>query len=206
MQINLPTRPAPACHAQSEQGDRILEAIERLEQRMKASEANAMARLINSHVWLMDEPIEPLCSVLTGELIPDFPRSVKEIEDLDMEQVDAILDHLQVYNDGDLEDGKKKIQACCGVISECGHREDFGNDWNNYGGGVEEDGGEPLGWDQPWEPRGWFYGENDKKYYEWDKGEGTEWNNGEETEWNKVEGAGWRYGDGIEESPGAVGW
>ncbi|KAK4106276.1 hypothetical protein N658DRAFT_519863 [Parathielavia hyrcaniae] len=77
-----------------------------------------MARVINSNIWFPDDCIEPPCSVLTGEPIPSFPRSVGEIENLDMEQVDTILDHLEVPKEGGLEDRRRKIKAICGVVAE----------------------------------------------------------------------------------------
>lgn len=89
---NMPTAPSKAASvagsvAASESPAAIakddpVKAIEKLETRTKAINANNVARVANSHLTSNDAKLHPLVSLRTGNTLDKFPQTSKDIAKL----------------------------------------------------------------------------------------------------------------------------
>ncbi len=68
--------------AGSTKGDDASKALEKLEIKTKAVNANNVARVANSQLTSNDEKLHPLVSLKTGKAIEKFPGTSKDIEKL----------------------------------------------------------------------------------------------------------------------------
>jgi len=65
--------------------DDPVKAIEKLETRTKAVNANNVARVANSHLTSSDAKLSPLVSLRTGNVLDKFPQTSKDIAKLTCE-------------------------------------------------------------------------------------------------------------------------
>ncbi|KAK5109958.1 hypothetical protein LTR85_001803 [Meristemomyces frigidus] len=92
-----------------QQGNTILDALRQIQQEMRhwreemrdmrsenqTMHHNHQARLENSHIFRTPtEPLTPLRSLQTHDLILDFPLDVAAINQLQLAQINPLLDHL----------------------------------------------------------------------------------------------------------------
>ncbi|SPN99600.1 uncharacterized protein DNG_02452 [Cephalotrichum gorgonifer] len=87
---------------------------------MRARDQNAAARMYNSVVvTLPDTPMEPLCSLRTGEEIPNFPRAIRDVNALNQQSMDIIFDHLLRPVPGQhvhITQKRQMVRVLCGLI------------------------------------------------------------------------------------------
>ncbi|KAI7162632.1 hypothetical protein KC349_g1921 [Hortaea werneckii] len=87
--------------------DDTVKAIEKLETRIKAVNANSIARVANSQMTDPEEKLHPLLSLKTGKPIEKFPPSPASISKLGLTQIDTLLNTLEADRSGN-EDAKRE--------------------------------------------------------------------------------------------------
>ncbi|KAK6440823.1 hypothetical protein LTR95_002950 [Oleoguttula sp. CCFEE 5521] len=75
-------------------------AIEKLETRTKAVNANNIARVANSQLTSSDEKLLPLVSLKTGKPLENFPTTSKGLEKLNLVHIDQFLTALEAERSG----------------------------------------------------------------------------------------------------------
>lgn len=70
--------------------DDPVKAIEKLETRTKAINANNVARVANSHLTSSDAKLHPLVSLRTGNTLDKFPQTSKDIAKLTCKHCDLV--------------------------------------------------------------------------------------------------------------------
>ncbi|GAB7328946.1 hypothetical protein MBLNU13_g00817t1 [Cladosporium sp. NU13] len=122
---NLPTAPSKASSvagsaAPSESPAAIakddpVKAIEKLETRTKAINANNVARVANSHLTSNDAKLHPLVSLRTGNTLDKFPQTSKDIAKLTLIQVDNMLLGLEADRAGNEAAKREKLRLQIGL-------------------------------------------------------------------------------------------
>ncbi|KAI7221974.1 hypothetical protein KC333_g1390 [Hortaea werneckii] len=87
--------------------DDTVKAIEKLETRIKAVNANSIARVANSQMTDPEEKLHPLLSLKTGKPIEKFPPTPASISKLGLTQIDTLLNTLEADRSGN-EDAKRE--------------------------------------------------------------------------------------------------
>ncbi|KAI7285416.1 hypothetical protein KC345_g1739 [Hortaea werneckii] len=87
--------------------DDTVKAIEKLETRIKAVNANSIARVANSQMTDPEEKLHPLLSLKTGKPIEKFPPTPASISKLGLTQIDTLLNTLDADRSGN-EDAKRE--------------------------------------------------------------------------------------------------
>ncbi|KAG7285455.1 hypothetical protein NEMBOFW57_010083 [Staphylotrichum longicolle] len=82
---------------------------------------NAALRNRNYDAAIMqaDRVFYPLRSLITGEVIPGFPQTIRAISLLDEDMANLILVHLGAQIRGTLEEKRDIICGCCGLLPTC---------------------------------------------------------------------------------------
>ncbi|KAL2753474.1 hypothetical protein ACRALDRAFT_2049086 [Sodiomyces alcalophilus JCM 7366] len=94
------------------------ESLLRLERRSRAESVNMMARLMNgSLVKQADDPLQGLCSPLTGEPIPLFPATLGDLNRMDSAHLSQILSSLDQSPAGSVREKRQRLRTLCGVVS-----------------------------------------------------------------------------------------
>ncbi|KAM0707934.1 hypothetical protein Q7P35_004583 [Cladosporium inversicolor] len=122
---NMPTAPSKASSvvgsvAASESPAAIakddpVKAIEKLETRTKAINANNVARVANSHLTSNDAKLHPLVSLRTGNTLDKFPQTSKDIAKLTLLQVDNMLLGLDADRAGNEAAKREKLRLQIGL-------------------------------------------------------------------------------------------
>ncbi|KAK3360801.1 hypothetical protein B0T24DRAFT_643565 [Lasiosphaeria ovina] len=87
-----------------------------IEARIVASDRNGVARLQNSFLIATgDARLEALCSVLTGNPIPNFPARVADIEYMSATRAGIILREIGAPTHGGIHAKRARIRAFCGL-------------------------------------------------------------------------------------------
>ncbi|KAI6858232.1 hypothetical protein KC343_g15971 [Hortaea werneckii] len=87
--------------------DDTVKAIEKLETRIKAVNANSIARVANSQRTDPEEKLHPFLSLKTGKPIEKFPPTPASISKLGLTQIDTLLNALDADRSGN-EDAKRE--------------------------------------------------------------------------------------------------
>ncbi|KAI7199031.1 hypothetical protein KC343_g10192 [Hortaea werneckii] len=88
-------------------GDDTVKTIEKLETRIKAVNANSIARVANSQMTDPEEKLHPLLSLKTGKPIEKFPPTPASISKLGLTHIDTLLNALDADRSGN-EDAKRE--------------------------------------------------------------------------------------------------
>ncbi|KAK1018462.1 hypothetical protein LTR54_001348 [Friedmanniomyces endolithicus] len=104
----------PAAPESAAQNDST-KAIEKLEIKTKAVNANNIARVANSQLTANDEKLLPLVSLKTGKPMEKFPATSKDIEKLGLTYVDAILNGLEADRAGNEAVKKERLRLQIGL-------------------------------------------------------------------------------------------
>ncbi|KAK5113454.1 hypothetical protein LTR85_010882 [Meristemomyces frigidus] len=95
--------------------DDVSKAIEKLEIRVKAVNANNIARVANSKLTTSDEKLYPLLSLKTGKPIDKFPLTSAGIPKLSLPTVDAMLNSLDADRTGGEEAKRERLRVQIGL-------------------------------------------------------------------------------------------
>ncbi|KAI1736928.1 hypothetical protein F4680DRAFT_451538 [Xylaria scruposa] len=99
----------------------INQNIERLNNRMdklETQEANTAARLWNGRPSGMNNILQPLRSPITHQIIPNFPRTRRELDTLSEDRVDEILRLMEQPCQGSLVDKRADLKILCGIVGK----------------------------------------------------------------------------------------
>ncbi|KAG6194843.1 hypothetical protein E4U50_000513 [Claviceps purpurea] len=86
-----------------------------IRRRLEIFNLNTVARQKNN-VLGEAQPLVPLYSLVTGQLIPDFPETLLAIDALPAPQVNAILVELEEGIETRVTVGRKKLERAVGVV------------------------------------------------------------------------------------------
>ncbi|KAK3075116.1 hypothetical protein LTR53_013736 [Teratosphaeriaceae sp. CCFEE 6253] len=103
---------APAAEAVP---DETAKALEKLEVKTKAVNANNIARVANSQLTANDEKLLPLLSLKTGKPLEKFPGTSKEIEKLGLTVIDAMLNSLDAERTGNEAAKRERLRVQIGL-------------------------------------------------------------------------------------------
>ncbi|TKA78724.1 hypothetical protein B0A55_04530 [Friedmanniomyces simplex] len=106
---------APPESAAAVAQDDTVKAVEKLEVKTKAVNANNIARVANSQLTSNDEKLLPLMSLKTGKPIDKFPATSKDIEKLGLTPVDAMLNALEADRTGNEAAKKERLRVQIGL-------------------------------------------------------------------------------------------
>jgi len=95
--------------------DDPVKAIEKLETKTKAVNANNVARVANSHLTSNDAKLHPLVSLRTGNTLDKFPQTSKDIAKLTLIQVDNMLLGLEADRSGNEAAKREKLRLQIGL-------------------------------------------------------------------------------------------
>ncbi|KAK5991793.1 hypothetical protein PT974_07827 [Cladobotryum mycophilum] len=102
--------------------DVMTQQLARVESKIEAGNRMTSIRDLNHRVARQnsvksedDSIISPLYSVLSGELIQNFPRLIKDIDRLTVHEANRILQELQVTANGNIGAKRQLILLCCGI-------------------------------------------------------------------------------------------
>ncbi|KAK3622672.1 hypothetical protein LTR56_022051 [Elasticomyces elasticus] len=109
------TKAPPKAEEDKPSPEEALKAVEKLETKTKAVNANNIARVANSQISANDEKLLPLMSLKTGKPIEKFPATSKDIEKLSVTTVDAILNALDADRAGAEPVKKEKLRVQIGL-------------------------------------------------------------------------------------------
>ncbi|KAK5747091.1 hypothetical protein LTR17_000223 [Elasticomyces elasticus] len=109
------TKAPPKAEEDKPSPEEALKAVEKLETKTKAVNANNIARVANSQLTASDEKLLPLMSLKTGKPIEKFPATSKDIEKLSVTTVDAILNALDADRAGAEPIKKEKLRVQIGL-------------------------------------------------------------------------------------------
>ncbi|KAK3051034.1 hypothetical protein LTR09_007783 [Extremus antarcticus] len=101
--------------AGSTKGDDASKALEKLEIKTKAVNANNVARVANSQLTSNDEKLHPLVSLKTGKAIEKFPGTSKDIEKLTLTLIDTILNNLEADRTGSEAMKRERLRVQIGL-------------------------------------------------------------------------------------------
>ncbi|KJZ77337.1 hypothetical protein HIM_03061 [Hirsutella minnesotensis 3608] len=93
------------------------ERIDALDQRVVASNKNLVARIQNSVVNHRAVDLAPLCNAVTGQHIEGFPRTLGDLESLNIRQVDALLQELDEPVQGTADDRRRRLKHTIGLTT-----------------------------------------------------------------------------------------
>ncbi|TDL25290.1 hypothetical protein BD410DRAFT_785198 [Rickenella mellea] len=105
-------------------GNAILEALNatnqkidniNIEARMKASDANKIARMCNMTCHSATSELTPLVNVLTGNEIPNFPATISDVNNLNLQQANDLLTALGQPVEGAIEAKRRRIFTAIGA-------------------------------------------------------------------------------------------
>ncbi|KAK5166452.1 uncharacterized protein LTR77_007995 [Saxophila tyrrhenica] len=114
-QTGQATKSAAPSAAGSVAGDDASKALEKLETKTKAVNANNVARVANSHLTSNEEKLQPLLSLKTGKAIEKFPGTSKDIDKLSLTMVDSILNNLEADRTGSEATKREKLRIQIGL-------------------------------------------------------------------------------------------
>ncbi|RMY78739.1 hypothetical protein D0863_00507 [Hortaea werneckii] len=95
--------------------DDTVKAIEKLETRIKAVNANSIARVANSQITDPEEKLHPLLSLKTGKPIEKFPPTPASISKLGLTQIDTLLNTLDADRSGNEEAKRERLRLQVGL-------------------------------------------------------------------------------------------
>ncbi|KAI6826021.1 hypothetical protein KC332_g4910 [Hortaea werneckii] len=95
--------------------DDTVKAIEKLETRIKAVNANSIARVANSQMTDPEEKLHPLLSLKTGKPIEKFPPTPASISKLGLTQIDSLLNTLDADRSGNEEAKRERLRLQVGL-------------------------------------------------------------------------------------------
>ncbi|EME43630.1 hypothetical protein DOTSEDRAFT_72858 [Dothistroma septosporum NZE10] len=90
-------------------------AIEKLETRLKAVNANNVARVANSKVTSGDGKLLPLVSLKTGKTLDKFPETGKEVGKLTLTQMNDFLTQLDAEKTGSEATRRERVRLHIGL-------------------------------------------------------------------------------------------
>ncbi|KAM0723548.1 hypothetical protein Q7P37_000535 [Cladosporium fusiforme] len=90
-------------------------AIEKLETRTKAVNANNVARVANSQLTSSDEKLHPLVSLKTNKTLDRFPETSKDLAKLTLINVDNMLSALEADRTGNEASKREKLRVQIGL-------------------------------------------------------------------------------------------
>ncbi|KAM4060300.1 hypothetical protein HRG_002113 [Hirsutella rhossiliensis] len=91
--------------------------VDGLDRKVTVSNRNAVVRARNGTVVRGDMDLVPLHSVLTGEVIDDFPDNVDQLERLHARDVDQLLRHLGEPVTGSAAEKKRNLKFATGLVT-----------------------------------------------------------------------------------------
>ncbi|RMX83891.1 hypothetical protein D0869_04976 [Hortaea werneckii] len=95
--------------------DDTVKAIEKLETRIKAVNANSIARVANSQITDPEEKLHPVLSLKTGKPIEKFPPTPASISKLGLTQIDTLLNTLDADRSGNEEAKRERLRLQVGL-------------------------------------------------------------------------------------------
>ncbi|KAI7546355.1 hypothetical protein KC331_g5670 [Hortaea werneckii] len=95
--------------------DDTVKAIEKLETRIKAVNANSITRVANSQITDPEGKLHPLLSLKTGKPIEKFPPTPASISKLGLTQIDTLLNTLDVDRSGNEEAKRERLRLQVGL-------------------------------------------------------------------------------------------
>ncbi|KAI0147092.1 hypothetical protein GGR57DRAFT_477862 [Xylariaceae sp. FL1272] len=82
--------------------------------RIRSEQANSFTRFSNGgSVRRPDDPIGALCSLKTGDHIPDFPSTPEELDKMDASTLARVLEHLEQRTDGTVITLRNRLKRSC---------------------------------------------------------------------------------------------
>ncbi|PFH58138.1 hypothetical protein XA68_14100 [Ophiocordyceps unilateralis] len=93
----------------------LSDKIDALDERMTEANRISLARIV-SGAQPRSDVLAPLYSYKTGELIEGFPRTLRDLEELNEDQVDGILGELEYPVDGEADEKKQRLKWAIGVM------------------------------------------------------------------------------------------
>ncbi|RCI11365.1 hypothetical protein L249_7665 [Ophiocordyceps polyrhachis-furcata BCC 54312] len=97
--------------------DALDQKFNALDQKVTTLNRNALVRQRNSHVIRGDMNLVPPYSVLTGEVIEDFPRNIDELGRLPVREIEKLLRSLGETVAGSAAEKKRSLSWACGLLS-----------------------------------------------------------------------------------------
>ncbi|KJZ69095.1 hypothetical protein HIM_11518 [Hirsutella minnesotensis 3608] len=91
--------------------------IRHLDMTLIAERRNAVARAQNAVVVRSNMELEPLCSILTGERLANFPGTLGQLERLEAREANSLLEQLGEPVEGRLEDKRRQLKHLAGVVT-----------------------------------------------------------------------------------------
>ncbi|KAI1421710.1 hypothetical protein F5Y12DRAFT_718154 [Xylaria sp. FL1777] len=89
--------------------------LNRMDTRIQSGEKTAYARLWNGRPLGPSHTLRPLVAPSTGEVVPNFPATVADFENLTSRQVNDILRHLEQPVEGTSDEKRQQLMIYCGI-------------------------------------------------------------------------------------------
>ncbi|KAI5868118.1 hypothetical protein GGS23DRAFT_544100 [Durotheca rogersii] len=93
--------------------------LDRLTVEMRARDTNNHVRLTNNElVKTGDRPLKPLYSIMTGDVVPDFPQTLDAVMRLNDNEANGILQHLgHDMAHASIVAKRRRIKSLCGLVA-----------------------------------------------------------------------------------------
>ncbi|KAL8407489.1 hypothetical protein RB594_006350 [Gaeumannomyces avenae] len=95
--------------------ERLEGRMERIETRATASDSNGIARVLNSAVRGPEQLLHPLRAAATNEEIPDFPRQLEDIDQMNGHTLGIVLRALDQSSGGGVPEKRKRLKGAIGI-------------------------------------------------------------------------------------------
>ncbi|KAI0529946.1 hypothetical protein GGR58DRAFT_495131 [Xylaria digitata] len=89
--------------------------LDRIETGIRSGEKNTVARLWNSRPLRPGQTIYPLVATSTGEVAPNFPATLTELDRLASRQINDLLRYYEQPVDGTSDEKRQRLMIFCGI-------------------------------------------------------------------------------------------